>query len=56
VVVRAGLDAGLKRELQAGLLGLRGEVLGRFFVERFVAPPDYSPVAEALARLSARPA
>jgi phosphonate transport system substrate-binding protein len=53
VVVRAGLDEGLKRDLQARLLDLRGEVLERFFVERFAPPPDYSEVAAALARAGA---
>jgi phosphonate transport system substrate-binding protein len=48
VVVRTGLDAGAKRELRARLLALRGEVLTRFFVERFVPPPDYRPVASAI--------
>jgi phosphonate transport system substrate-binding protein len=52
VVVRTGLDPGLKRDLQARLSELRGEVLERFFVERFAAPPDYSMVATALARLA----
>jgi|SRR5437879_4068856 len=55
VVVRAGLDPGVKRELQARLLGLRGEVLERYFVERFVLPPDYAPIADALERLGGRP-
>jgi len=57
VVVRAGLDAGLKRQLRDCLLGLSGEVLERYFVERFTAPPDYSTVAAALARVGGdRPA
>jgi len=55
VVVRAGLDPGLKRDLQARVLGLSGEVLERFFVERFAPPPDYSAVAAALSRLAAKP-
>ena len=53
VVVRASLDGGLKRDLQERLLGLGGEVLERFFVERFVPPPDYSEIATALARAGA---
>ena len=53
VVVRTGLDPGLKRDLRARLLELRGEVFGRFFVERFAPPPDYSSVSATLARLGA---
>jgi phosphonate transport system substrate-binding protein len=51
VVVRSGLDPGLKRELRACLLGLSGEILEHFFVERFAPPPDYSAVAIALAEV-----
>jgi phosphonate transport system substrate-binding protein len=51
VVVRAGLDPEVKREVRARLLTLRGEPLARHFVRRFVPPPDYSPIAEALGRL-----
>src|SRR5207253_1193491 len=50
VVVRADLDPGIKRDLQAGLMALHGAVLEQFFVERFAAPPDYSAIAAALAR------
>jgi phosphonate transport system substrate-binding protein len=62
VVVRADLDPEVKRELRARLLALRGEPLAQHFVTRFVPPPDYSPIAEALRKLqlaagaSARPA
>jgi phosphonate transport system substrate-binding protein len=49
VVVRAGLDPEVKRDLQRGLLRLRGPVLDRFLVERFVPPPDYSSVAAVVA-------
>jgi phosphonate transport system substrate-binding protein len=45
VVVRAGLDPEVKRNLQGRLLRLRGPLLDRFLVERFVPPPDYSSVA-----------
>jgi len=48
VVVRAGLDPEVKGAVRAHLLALRGELLARHFVRRFVAPPDYSPVARAL--------
>jgi phosphonate transport system substrate-binding protein len=49
VVVRAGLDPEVKRNLQRRLLGLRGPALDRFLVERFVPPPDYSSVAAVVA-------
>ena len=54
VVVRAGLDPEVKGQVRARLLALRGEPLARHLVSRFVPPPDYSPIAEALRRL--RPA
>jgi phosphonate transport system substrate-binding protein len=44
VVVRTGLHPDLKHELQRRLLELRGPVLERFCVERFVPAPDYSLV------------
>jgi phosphonate transport system substrate-binding protein len=55
VVVRTALDPGLKRHVQACLSELHGDVLERFFVERFAPPPDYSMVASALARLAGIP-
>jgi hypothetical protein len=49
--VRADLDPEVKREVRERLLALRGEPLAQHFVRRFVPPPDYSPIAEALRRL-----
>ncbi|TMC11560.1 MAG: hypothetical protein E6J41_05735 [Chloroflexi bacterium] len=53
VVARADLDPEVRQEVQARLLALRGEPLVRHFVERFVPPPDYAPIADALGRLQA---
>ncbi len=51
VVVRAGLDAGLKSELSRRLLDLRGARLEEFFVAGFAPAPDYSPIAQELSIL-----
>ena len=51
VVVRAGLDPEVTREVRARLLALCGEPLARHCVRRFVPPPDYSPIARALREL-----
>jgi phosphonate transport system substrate-binding protein len=51
VVVRADLDPEVRREVRARLLALRGAPLAEHFVRRFVPPPDYSPIAQALRRL-----
>lgn len=45
VVVRSGLDAGVKAGLQARLLSLRGGILDSFFMEGFAPPPDYASIA-----------
>jgi phosphonate transport system substrate-binding protein len=45
VVVRSGLDAAVKADLQSRLLNLPGAMLEGFFIERFVAAPDYSAIA-----------
>jgi len=48
VVVRSGLDAAAKANLQTRLLNLPGALLRTFFIERFVPPPDYSEIAAAV--------
>jgi len=45
VVVRSGLDAAVKANLQTTLLSLPGAMLRTFFIERFVPPPDYTEIA-----------
>jgi phosphonate transport system substrate-binding protein len=45
VVVRSGLDTGLKVDLQARLMKLPGGKLRSFFVEGFAPPPDYAEIA-----------
>lgn len=45
LVVRSSLGPGLKDELRARLSTLSGPVLGRFFVDHFTSPPDYSFVS-----------
>ena len=49
VVVRSDLDPELKQELRERLYGLTGPALERFFVERWVEPPDYSRIAALVA-------
>jgi phosphonate transport system substrate-binding protein len=45
VVVRSGLDPGVKAALQTRLLSLRGGILAEFFMKGFAPPPDYSSIA-----------
>jgi len=54
VVVRSGLDAGVKASLQTALLNLPGAMLEKFFIERFVHPPDYSEIAAVVGQEPAR--
>ena len=49
VVVRAGLDAGIKAHIREVLLGLKGPLMKAFGVEGFALPPDYSPIAAIVA-------
>jgi phosphonate transport system substrate-binding protein len=50
VVVRSGLDAGVKAQIQERLLGLHDPVMKEFGVEGFAPPPDYSPIAAVVGR------
>jgi phosphonate transport system substrate-binding protein len=45
VVVRSGLEPGIKSVLRNRLHNLPADVLSPFFVERFAPPPDYALVA-----------
>lgn len=49
VVVRAGLDAGIKAHIREVLLGLREPLMEDFGVARFALPPDYSEIAAIVA-------
>jgi phosphonate transport system substrate-binding protein len=49
VVVRAGLDAGIKAHIREVLLGLKEPLMGDFGVGRFALPPDYSEIAAIVA-------
>ena len=45
VVVRSGLEPGVKAAIQSTLLSLEGGILDDFFFQGFAPPPDYSAVA-----------
>jgi phosphonate transport system substrate-binding protein len=45
VVVRSGLDAGVRAALQTMVLSLHGEELADYFIAGFAPPPDYSSIA-----------
>lgn len=44
VVVRSGLEPGVKSAIKSRLLGLRGATLGAHFIAGFAPAPDYSSV------------
>jgi phosphonate transport system substrate-binding protein len=48
VVVRAGLDAGLKARIRERLLELRDPLMNEFGLQGFAPPPDYSAIATAV--------
>ncbi len=48
VVVRSTLAAALKEQVRNRLLELRHPTLDHYFVQRFVAPPDYGSIATQL--------
>lgn len=49
VVVRAGLDVGIKAHMREVLLGLNEPLMADFGVERFALPLDYSEIAAIVA-------
>jgi phosphonate transport system substrate-binding protein len=54
VVVRAGLEAGVKARIQEVLMGLKEPLMKDFGVERFAPPPDYSEIAAIVTASSSR--
>ena len=48
VVVRAGLEAGVKARIRDRLLGLRDPLMNEFGVEGFAPAPDYSAIASVV--------
>lgn len=48
VVVRSGLEAGVKARIRETLLALRDPLIREFLVEGFAPAPDYSPIAAAI--------
>ena len=54
VVVRAGLEDGIKARIREQLLALRDPLMTKYMVQGFAPAPDYSGIAASIARNAGR--